>query len=254
MLATSTLNGYGSLQSNNLTLSVLQPQANGLVRTLASVILQRTPRTKNARSGLPQDEQSKEIKNSKRNSQAVTQIKVAKDQPSQRSHELQTKFQSDAILLRLPLTYDRGILSIYNLLQATSQLIGSVVLLIRIVWDGLNQGIINGNPMPHKDDKGRGRTSHHTLRNQLHHMLPIRAERSNLSAQAIRHLCTLRHKVLVRKTHKIGSPGADVLDHCNNICNSIYNTLENPRPRRSSLHRLHTYSSCTKQRNVIKGK
>ena len=75
-LAPSTLNGHGSLQSDNIPLSILQPQAKGLVRTLASVILQRTPRTKNARSGLPQDEQSKEIKNSKRNSQAVTQIKV----------------------------------------------------------------------------------------------------------------------------------------------------------------------------------
>src|SRR4051812_10623867 len=131
---------------------------------------------------------TKKSKSSKRNSQAVTQIKVPKDQPSQRSHELQTKFQSDETLLCLPLTYDRGILSIYNLLQATSQFIGSVVLLIRIVRDGLNQGIINGNPMSHKDDKGRGRTTHHALRNQLHHTLPIRAECSHPSAQAIRHL------------------------------------------------------------------
>src|ERR1041385_8988127 len=179
MLATSTLNGYGSLQSNNLTLSVLQPQANGLVRTLASVILQRTPRTKNARSGLPQDEQSKQIKNSKRNSQAVTQIKVAKDQSSQRSHELQTKFQRGATLLCLPLTYDRGTLSIYNLLHATSQPIGSVVLLARIVRDGLNQGIIKGNPMPYKDDKGRGRATHHALLTQLHHTCPTTSERTD---------------------------------------------------------------------------
>src|SRR4051812_12740976 len=129
-----------------------------------------------------------------------------------------------------------------------SQLVGSVVLITRILRDGLNQGIIKGNPMPYKDDQGRGRTTHHALRHQFHHIFPIRAEGSNPSTQAIRHLRTLRHKVLVRKTHKIGSPGADVLDHCNNICHSINNTLENPRPRRSSLHRLYTYSGCTKQR------
>src|SRR4051812_41661303 len=58
----STLNGYGSLQLNNLPLSVLQSQANGLIGTLVSVILQRIPRTKSARSCLPQDEQNKEIK------------------------------------------------------------------------------------------------------------------------------------------------------------------------------------------------
>src|SRR3954464_10384264 len=89
-------------------------------------------------------------KRSKKNSQAVTQIKVAKEQPSQRSHELQTKFQSDATLLRLPLTHSRRILSIYNLLQTTSQFVGSFALLISIHRDGLNEGIINGNSMPHK--------------------------------------------------------------------------------------------------------
>src|ERR1041385_4304766 len=56
-LAFGTMNWYNPLQTNNLPLSVPQPQAHGLICALASVLLQRTPRPKHARGGLPQNEQ-----------------------------------------------------------------------------------------------------------------------------------------------------------------------------------------------------
>src|ERR1041385_4114674 len=56
-LAFGTMNCYSPLQANNSSLSVPQPQAHGLIRALASILLQRTPRPKHARGGLPQNEQ-----------------------------------------------------------------------------------------------------------------------------------------------------------------------------------------------------
>src|ERR1041385_745097 len=58
-LAFGTMNCYSPLQANNLPLSVPQPQAHGLIRALASVLLHRTPRPKHARGGLPQNEQKR---------------------------------------------------------------------------------------------------------------------------------------------------------------------------------------------------
>ena len=79
-LSPSPLDGYSPLQPNNLLLSILQSQANGLVGTLTSVILQRIPRTKNAQSGLPQDKQNKGIKK-----QQEEQPSSHSDKDSQRS-------------------------------------------------------------------------------------------------------------------------------------------------------------------------
>src|SRR4051812_44931814 len=77
MLAFGTMDCRSPLEANNFLLSVSQPQAHGLIRTLASVLLQQTPSPKNAWGGLPQDEQKKrKIKHNNMKGQVVTPIKV----------------------------------------------------------------------------------------------------------------------------------------------------------------------------------
>src|SRR4051812_24805444 len=91
------------LEANNFLLSVSQPEAHGLVRTLASVLLQQTPSPKNARGGLPQDKQKeRKIKHNNRNGQAVAAIKVAQIQ-HHKGGILQPKVSDDTTRLCLPL-------------------------------------------------------------------------------------------------------------------------------------------------------
>src|ERR1041384_6713375 len=101
------------------------------------------------------------------------------------------------IHLRFPLARRGGILSIHSFLQATSQISGSLTLLVRVIRDSLNQRIANGNSMPDKNNKGRGKTTHHVLGNQPLQELPARAKCSNASVWTSRHILTLRHEVLV---------------------------------------------------------
>src|SRR3954462_14720614 len=109
------MNSYRSLQARNFLLRVLQSQENGLIRTLTSVLLQRTPRTKNARSGLPQDEQNKKIKKNNRNGQAVNPKKGVAQIHHHNGVTIQTKVSNNATRLRLPLVCSRWTLSIHSL-------------------------------------------------------------------------------------------------------------------------------------------
>src|SRR3954465_8978769 len=106
-------------------------------------------------------------------------------------------------------------MSIHGLLQAMSQISGPLTLFFNVIRDSLNQRIANGNSMPHKDNKGRGNTTHHILGNQSFQEPAARAKCSNTSVQTSSHLRARRHEVLVSKTHKSGSPGADILSNRN---------------------------------------
>ena len=164
-LAFGTMDCPSPLEANNFLLSVSQPQAHELVCTLASALLQRTPSTKNARGGLPQDEQKeRKIKHNNRNGQVVTPIKIAQIH-HHKGGILQPKVSDDTTRLRFPLARRGGIFSIHNFLQATSQISGSLTLLDGVIGNSLNQRVVNGNSVPHKNNKGRRKSTHHVLAN-----------------------------------------------------------------------------------------
>src|SRR4051812_12414648 len=96
------------VEANNFLLSVSQPQAHEIVRTLASVLLQRTPSPKNARGGLPQDEQKeRKIKHNNRKGQAVTPIKVAQIHHHKEAY-YNKKFQTTRHGYTSPLPVEEG--------------------------------------------------------------------------------------------------------------------------------------------------
>src|SRR3954464_11842875 len=118
--------------------------------------------------------------------------------------------QDDKPRLSIPLARGRRILSVHSLLQATSQSSGPLTLRFSIIRNGLDQRVVNGDSMPQKNNKGRGKTTHHILCNQPFQKIGTWAKSSNTSIQTIRNLLALRHKVLVCKAHKGGISGADV--------------------------------------------
>src|ERR1043165_2983657 len=61
-----------TFETNSLTFSIFQPQENGLVHTLASILLQRIPSPRNARGGLSQ----RRISQGKRRTRSAKKDKV----------------------------------------------------------------------------------------------------------------------------------------------------------------------------------
>src|SRR4051812_36560521 len=98
--------------------------------------------------------------------------------------------------------------------------------------------------MRHKDGKGRGRTTHHALRNQLLHALSLRTKGSHTGVKTIRHPRSIWRELLMSKAQKSRSPGADALDCSSSTRHSIHGALKNSRPRSSNLHRFQARSSC----------
>src|SRR4051812_41917600 len=90
---------------------------------------------------------------------------------------LQPKVSDDTTRLRLPLAHGGGILSIYNFLQATSQISSSRTLLVGVIRNIFNQRLVDGNPVPNKNKKGGKNPPPHVLGNNPRHEVPVRAER-----------------------------------------------------------------------------
>src|ERR1043165_5531096 len=109
------MDSRGSLQPYNLLLGVPQPQANRLVGTLASLIPQRIPRTKNTRSGLPQTK----VQESNRQPTKVNQDKGSQ-QRSSHNKVAHYRQSSTKILLPPSFTLGRRNLGIHSLLQQKS--------------------------------------------------------------------------------------------------------------------------------------
>src|ERR1041385_3021899 len=122
---------------------------------------------------------------------------------------LQPKVLDNTTWLRRPLARRGGILSIHNFWQATSQNSGSLTLLIGVIRDSLNQRVVNGNFVPHKNNKDCGKTTHHVLANWLLQEIAAIAKCSNAGIKTSWQLRALRHEVLMSNTCKSGSPGAD---------------------------------------------
>src|SRR3954464_2406531 len=135
--------------------------------------------------------------------------------------------QDDKPRLSIPLARGRRILSVHNLLQATSQSSGPLTLRFSVIMDGLDQRVINRDSMPQKNNKGRGKTTHHILCNQPFQKIGTWAKSSNTSIQTSSHLLALRLKEPVCKTHKGGSSGADIRGSNNNTRHSIHSLSKN---------------------------
>src|ERR1043165_8446040 len=127
------MDSRGSLQPYNLLLGVPQPQSNRLVGTLASLILQRIPRTKNTRSGLPQTK----VQESNRQL-----IKTNRDKGSQQSssHSKVAHYKQSSTTILLPSSFTLGgrNLGIHSLLQQKSQFISTLEQLRCVIREGVN--------------------------------------------------------------------------------------------------------------------
>src|SRR4051812_47954218 len=96
-------------------------------------------------------------------------------------------------------------------------------------------------PCPiYKDNKRRSKPTHHVLANQILQETPTRTECSDPGIKPLWHPPALRHKMLMNKTQKIGSQGANVPNICNSARHGINSSAKNTGPCRSRLHRTHT--------------
>ena len=94
-LALGTMDCYSPLEANNLLLSIFQPQAHRLVRTLASVFLQQIPSPRNTRGGLSQDTQNQRKRRSKTAQGKQFFQATSKDQPHHKRHNTTQSFQDN---------------------------------------------------------------------------------------------------------------------------------------------------------------
>src|SRR4051812_43567565 len=101
--------------------------------------------------------------------------------------------------------------------------------------------------MPQKNNKRRGKPTHHVLTNQALQLVVVRSKCSNLRVKTLRPPLLIWEHMLMKKLRKSRSPSTNISRDSSSTRHSIYSPAKSVRPRCSCLHRLNTHGACAKR-------
>src|SRR4051812_6169070 len=131
------------------------------------------------------------------------------------------------------------------------KLSGSSTLLLCIVSQAIHHGILNRNSMPQKNNKKRGKPTHHVLTNQAFQLVVVRPKCSNTRVKTLWPPLLIWEHMLMKKLQKSRSPSTNISRDSSNTRHNIYSAAKSVRPRCSCLHRLNTHGACAKRKDSV---
>src|SRR4051812_11339076 len=100
--------------------------------------------------------------------------------------------------------------------------------------------------MPQKNNKGRGKPTHHVLTNQVLQLVTVQSKRSNLRVQTLRSLNLIRKQMLMKKPQKSRSPSGNISSSSSNTQHNIHGAPKSVESRCTCLHHSNTHRACAK--------
>src|SRR4051812_33929521 len=100
--------------------------------------------------------------------------------------------------------------------------------------------------MPQKNNKRRGKPTHHIFTDQALQLVVVWSEGSNLRIKTLRLLLLIWEHMFMKKLQKSRSPTADISHGSTSTRHSIRSAAKSVRPRCSFLHHFNTHGAYAK--------